>query len=903
MKRRICAMICAVCLLVGLMPAAFAASDINGHWAQKDMQTLSGLGIMKGYTDGTFKPNNSITKAEYITLLNRTFGLTAMQSVSASDLSVSKWYYTEIQKAAAAGYLFTFGGKVKPDEKLTREEAAAMFGRLLRLPTSNAATSFSDNASISSWAKPYIPAVAAAKIISGYPDGSFHPTETITRAEVCRVLMNVCGNFYTTSGSYASMDTSKANATVQAAGVTLSGLNIPGNLYITNAVGTGSVTLHNCTVGGKIMAVGNPGATVYLTGSMNEAVVDPYGLRVVVQGSVEDMTFDSDTAASAQLTVIAGGSVGTLHMLTPGQIIGAVEQLDVRSNGVTAAELPEKWTIPSGLSATLAGKVYTTSGTKGPGFANGYPKAQVRQTAGGQTQEIVVTVKLDEAAKIYAIAVPRGAAAPTAEQVKALSNYAMVAIAGYNFTTVTTTGVELNLTMKDLPLGGSYDVYIVAESLETEPKLGSAVKLSPDVQLFMTGYPEVNALSDSTATVLVKTVAPAEVYMMALPAGSAAPTAQQLYAQSGVSGAVCAKGVTVGGREDSLVISGLTGGPAAYDLYVGAGAAGAAGITTDIAKFVLANTGNSVGVQYSETAAGGMYPGHTILTLRFHDTMYKAGTTTQMGTPGATPAELIVIGGVSLYTGAAVTVSGYTVTDAGGGVVLVTPPTGGWTEGVKYTVSLQNIADAAGHSPVPAQISFGIGSGTAVSAPRFSLATGSTVQPGQTITIATDTPNAVIQYTTDGTDPMVGNFSSQYGSSLTLTIPATAVVGTRYQIRAVTRLDTGYSQVVEAVYTVGQSLLRPSVTLGDAGKQLEKTGETVASGSVIHITSPDPNALIYYTIDGSTPVAAGIGMKSLSLQLTGAVGDIKTVRFLLVSGTQQSEVFTYVFTIGTAVGA
>ena len=874
------------------------ASDINGHWAQADIQKLADLGVMKGYTDGSFKPGNQITKAEYITLLNRVFGLTASENVSASDLSSSKWYYQEILKAEAADYLFVFNGKVSPDKSLTREEAAAMFGRLLGLPTSTSATSFTDDRSISSWAKPYIPAVAAARIINGYPDGSFHPTETITRAEVARVLNNVCGTFFGAAGTYSFMDSAKENVIVMAPGVTLNGLNIPGNVYISGSVGSGTVTLHNCTVGGEIIAFGNPGATVRFTGTTAKAAVDADGLSIMADGVVNELTVTSDTSRAY---VIAGssGSIEKLNMKTVGAITGTVKHLDVSVSGVTAAQLPEKWTLASGVSVTLAGKLYTTSGTKGPGFASGYPKAEIRQTAGGLSQEIVVTVKLEEPGQIYTIAVPRGSAVPSDEQVKAMANYGMVSISGRNFAAVTTTGVELNLTMGSLPLGTLYDVYVVVESMETQPRLGSAVKLMPSEQLMASGYPKVSALGDNSATVLVKTVAQAQIYMLALPTGSAAPTAQQMSASAAITGAVRVQGAVAGGNEEYLTISGLTKGPAAYDLYVAAAPIGGS-VTTEISKFALASTGNSVTVQYSAAAVNGSYPGYTSLTLQFHDKMYKAGTNLEIGAPGAALADLITITGTNLHTGAVSLVTGFTVTNAGSGIVILTPPSGGWSGGMKYTVSLKNITDASGRNPAPSEITFTVGSGAVVAAPAFSLATGSTVTPGTAITAASATPNAVIQYTTDGSDPITGNYQLSYGTTLTLKIPENAINGARYQFRAVARLDTAYSDVVDVWYTVGQNVLEPVVTRADTGALLKASGETLISGTAINVASLDPAAVIYYTHDGSTPFATGIGQKNVQLVVSGQLGQAIVLKFLVVSGSSQSQVFTYTFTIGSA---
>ena len=178
MKRKLTALLLAVALLASLVPAlAVPASDVKGHWAESYIETLRGLGIMEGYPDGTFRPNNNVTKAELVTLLNRTFGLKDKKSISYTDVAASKWYYEQFQ--LATDYVFTFsGGSAYPDTALTRQEAASMFGRLMSFTNVGDVSAFEDDASISDWAKTYIYAGAVKNLITGYPEAPSGPCPT-----------------------------------------------------------------------------------------------------------------------------------------------------------------------------------------------------------------------------------------------------------------------------------------------------------------------------------------------------------------------------------------------------------------------------------------------------------------------------------------------------------------------------------------------------------------------------------------------------------------------------------------------------------------------------------------------------------------------------------------------------
>ena len=182
-------------------PAGFAnaqsasASDIEGHWANKEISAWIEGGLISGYADGTFKPNNAITRAEFAALVNRSFKLVEKAAISFTDVNEGAWYYPEIEKAKKAGYMNGYSdGTVKPNANITREEVASIVARLTALEEdASGASDFTDSAAISQWSIGYIGAAVKAGFMKGYPDGSFKPQNTITRAESVVVLNNALG--------------------------------------------------------------------------------------------------------------------------------------------------------------------------------------------------------------------------------------------------------------------------------------------------------------------------------------------------------------------------------------------------------------------------------------------------------------------------------------------------------------------------------------------------------------------------------------------------------------------------------------------------------------------------------------------------------------------------------------
>ena len=167
-------------------------------WAYGDIESLSGLGYISGYPDGSFKPGNTITRAEFVSILSKALKLAAYNPAAPdfSDVAQGDWFYGSVEDAVYAGIVKGYGSAFKPDDPITREEMAVILVNALNeqdqaKSSMNSGTAFTDDASISAWAKGFVAVAVQDGLIKGYPDdNSFRPKSAATRAEACAMIMN-----------------------------------------------------------------------------------------------------------------------------------------------------------------------------------------------------------------------------------------------------------------------------------------------------------------------------------------------------------------------------------------------------------------------------------------------------------------------------------------------------------------------------------------------------------------------------------------------------------------------------------------------------------------------------------------------------------------------------------------
>lgn len=170
--------------------SVLAARDYVGHWAEAVIQKWLEMEYITGYPDGTFRPEEFITRAEFVKIVNNTFGFKETAEITFTDVKEEKWYYEEIQKAYKEGDIVGVSEtEFAPEDYITREQAAIIMTRLLELAgNEKGADVFSDSNKISSWAKEYVGAAAEHNLIKGYEDNTFRPQNNIKRAEALVLL-------------------------------------------------------------------------------------------------------------------------------------------------------------------------------------------------------------------------------------------------------------------------------------------------------------------------------------------------------------------------------------------------------------------------------------------------------------------------------------------------------------------------------------------------------------------------------------------------------------------------------------------------------------------------------------------------------------------------------------------
>ena len=165
-------------------------TDFTTHWAKSYIID----GMNKGWVDTTnvFKPENFITRAEFIKIVNRAFNITQVGEESFSDVNPGDWFYDEVRIATNAGYINGRGnGIFAPYDPITRQEAAKIIGYITNKIDYNFTylSAFDDGYSVLDWAKPYVEGILKAGYMNGYAeDNTFKPSDNIKRSEAVTIL-------------------------------------------------------------------------------------------------------------------------------------------------------------------------------------------------------------------------------------------------------------------------------------------------------------------------------------------------------------------------------------------------------------------------------------------------------------------------------------------------------------------------------------------------------------------------------------------------------------------------------------------------------------------------------------------------------------------------------------------
>ncbi|MEW6573224.1 MAG: S-layer homology domain-containing protein, partial [Bacillota bacterium] len=176
--------------------------DISGHWAAGELRELADKEIIGGYPDGSFKPDNKITRVEAVSILTRVLDLdpgNGKELGFRDNNKIPAWAQGAVAAAVKEGLVEGYSrpdGTVvfNPDATVSRAELAALISRIIKKKSGEvvpAVITFRDADKIPAWAKDAVGVAGAKGIITGYPDGTFRPQNGVTRAEVSAMVLRL----------------------------------------------------------------------------------------------------------------------------------------------------------------------------------------------------------------------------------------------------------------------------------------------------------------------------------------------------------------------------------------------------------------------------------------------------------------------------------------------------------------------------------------------------------------------------------------------------------------------------------------------------------------------------------------------------------------------------------------
>ena len=197
MKKRHIKSVVAVLTVFALLFGSFSAfgasaSDIGGHWAEDIIAKWIDAEKINGYPDGTFKPDNPVTRAEFVQILYNVLPDRAVAEETDhtfTDVSEGDWYYESVMALLQLG-IVAEGETFEPESYITRQDAMTMIGRAfyVRGLDTAAVEGFADYGEISDYALDYIAGLVEQGLVGGYEDNTIRPLAQITRAESVKIL-------------------------------------------------------------------------------------------------------------------------------------------------------------------------------------------------------------------------------------------------------------------------------------------------------------------------------------------------------------------------------------------------------------------------------------------------------------------------------------------------------------------------------------------------------------------------------------------------------------------------------------------------------------------------------------------------------------------------------------------
>jgi hypothetical protein len=287
----------------------------DDYWAKPFIDKLSQEEIIKGFPDGSFKPDKPVTRAQFAAIVSKAFNQDVVKGKrSFSDVAAKYWAIAAIDKAFTTGFMSGYtGGQFKPEQEIPKVQALVSLSSGLRLtPSGDAAKTlmvFRDSGEIPDYAKDKIAAATQKSLVVNYPKVDFlNPEESATRADIAAFVYQALvssGEFQplakrspatpyivgyqapATTGTTGSTSTNTATTTTSST----SGTTTTGTTTTTTTTGSKLIVARGTTLPVQLSGSSNaklfiaPGETVQTEFIISTDIVDSKGVMLVPKGS------------------------------------------------------------------------------------------------------------------------------------------------------------------------------------------------------------------------------------------------------------------------------------------------------------------------------------------------------------------------------------------------------------------------------------------------------------------------------------------------------------------------------------------------------------------------------------------------------------------------------------------
>lgn len=348
---------------------------MQGHWAANEVHKWTEKGLISGFADGTFRPNQGVTRAELTKLINSLFGFTDQAAASFTDVTGNVWYKEQVAIAKEAGYIGGYpDGSFKPNATVTRQEVAKVAAALFPLPKAadNSLSGYKDYASISGFAKSAMANMVGGGYLKGFADGTVRPAQPITRAEAVVLFDRLAGDVQNKAGTFDGL-AAKGNVLVTTPDVKLVKPQIGGNLMLTAGIGEGDSHIEGGSIDGTVFVNGGGVNSIHIKGTkLTQLTVNKKKpVRVVISEDANIAQLNVETKAIIELEkkavvgklVISSNAQGTTI-----KVQGSITELVIEADGVIVNDQPvKKGSKVSVVDGRIVDNTPTTPGGGSPG--------------------------------------------------------------------------------------------------------------------------------------------------------------------------------------------------------------------------------------------------------------------------------------------------------------------------------------------------------------------------------------------------------------------------------------------------------------------------------------------------------------------------------------------------------